>query len=89
MLRPEDNVGTTFRRAFKRVDGVVMYIASAVFLMRGIYQWDVNGDIWPFLIAMQMIFLNGFLFIMMGLRGYPGLLSALIIAGMNVKFWMM
>lgn len=87
MLRPEDNVGTTFKQAFKRIDGVVMYIASAVFLVWGIYHWCVHEDVWPLLIAVPFIFINGFLFIMMGLWRFPGLLSALVIAGLNIQFW--
>lgn len=87
MLNDSDAVGHTFRRAFYRVDGVTMYVCWATWI--GVLIWALldpeNSGIY-ILVLILIGLLNPFLFLLLGLWRFPGLLTALIIVGINVRF---
>jgi hypothetical protein len=87
MLNETDTVGQTFKRALFRVDGVTMYFFWAVWL--GLTIWalfdpaPLRMPAWlPFLIGL----VSPFLYILFGVMRSPGLLTALVIIFINVKF---
>lgn len=86
MLRDSDNVGATFRKAFKRVDGIAMYIAGALWIAAGVYQMVFFDDMGFLLISILLALMNAFFFLMLGLSGSPGLLTAGVIAAFNIWF---
>lgn len=43
LLREDDHLGPVLRRAFRRVDGVTMYVFITAWLLRPVWQWLV-GD---------------------------------------------
>lgn len=86
MLNGTDTVGRTFKRAFFRVDGVVMYFFWALWI--GIMAKVLFDPVQPG-IAVLAVFLvgmmNPILFVLLGVMRSPGLLTALIIVGLNVR----
>lgn len=88
MLRDDDHVGEVFKRAFRRVDGLTMYCFIAIWALLSVWHWlagDLQGSGFVVLSAM-ICAMNAVLFVMFGLSGLPGLASALIIAGFNIRF---
>lgn len=43
MLRGNDHLGPVLRRAFRRVDGVTMYVFIAAWLLRPVVQWVIGN----------------------------------------------
>jgi len=87
MLNDTDTVGRTFKRAFFRVDGVTMYFFWAIWV--GLLIWvlfdPAKSGAEAF--ALFMIgMLNPFLYIFLGVMRSPGLLTALILIFLNVRF---
>jgi hypothetical protein len=87
MLNESDTVGHTFKRAFYRVDGVTMYVCWAIWigmLVHALFDPENPGI---YILALIMLgLLNPFLFLLLGLWRLPGLLTALIIIGINIRF---
>ncbi|WP_414892492.1 hypothetical protein [Pseudomonas serboccidentalis] len=88
MLNETDTVGQTFKRAFRRVDGVTMYFFWAVWL--GLTIWALF-DPAPLRFPAWILFilgmtLNPFIYVLLGVMRSPGPLTALIIIFFNVKF---
>jgi hypothetical protein len=89
LLREDDHLGPVLRRAFRRVDGMTMYVFIAAWLLRPVWQWLV-GDWqgWAFVVlASLMCLMNVFIYVMLGLSRLPGLLTALCIFAMNIRFF--
>lgn len=86
MLNETDTVGQTFKRAFFRVDGVTMYFFWAIWagIMTKVL-FDPSQPKIAVLVLFMVGMMNPILFIMMGLMRLPGLLTALVLAGLNVK----
>ncbi|PBP50307.1 hypothetical protein ALQ54_02733 [Pseudomonas syringae] len=87
MLNDSDTVGSAFKRAFYRVDGITMYACWAIWV--GGLIWDLLGSEGSGIHTVVLILiglLNPFLFLLLGLWRLPGLLTALIIIGINIKF---
>lgn len=87
MLNGTDTVGHTFKRAFYRVDGVTMYAFWVIWIAISIWTvFDVEAPKIA-VFATLMIGLNGpFLYLMFGLMRFPGLVTAIAIAVINIKF---
>lgn len=87
MISGTDTVGSTFKRAFHRVDGVTMYIFWAIWIVISICTaFDAEASKIEVMAKLTIGFLSPLFFVMLGIWRAPGLLSALIIAGMNIKF---
>jgi hypothetical protein len=90
LLREDDHLGPVLRRAFRRVDGVTMYVFIAAWLLRPVWQW-VTGD-WQglafVLLSALACLLNLFIFVFMGLSGAPGLITAIAIIAINIRFFL-
>lgn len=85
MLNETDTVGHTFKRAFYRVDGVTMYVCWALWL--GGFIWGLFDPARPEVLSLLIFMaglMNPFLYLLHGLMRLPGLLSAIIIAGLNI-----
>lgn len=90
MLREDDHLGPVLRRAFHRVDGVTMYVFIAAWLLRPVWQWvigDWHGFAFVLLSALACL-LNLFIFVFMGLSGAPGLITAIVIIAINIRFFL-
>ncbi|WP_447801166.1 hypothetical protein [Pseudomonas kilonensis] len=86
MLNETDTVGHTFKKAFYRVDGVTMYVFWAIWI--AIWIWilfDPNQPSIAALLCFVVGMVNPFLFILFGLMRFPGLLTAFLIIGLNVR----
>lgn len=86
MLNETDTVGHTFKKAFYRVDGVTMYVFWAIWI--AIWIWIVFDPNQPSIAAwlcFMVGMVNPFLFILFGLMRSPGLLTAFLIIGLNVR----
>lgn len=89
LLREDDHLGPVLRRAVRRVDGVTMYVFIVAWLLRPFWQWvvgDWQGGAVVLLSAMACV-LNLFIFIFMGLSRAPGLLTAICIFAINIRFF--
>jgi hypothetical protein len=89
LLREDDHLGPVLRRAFRRVDGVTMYVFIAAWLLRPVWQWligDWQGLAFVLLSALACL-LNLFIFVFMGLSGAPGLITAIAIVAINIRFF--
>jgi hypothetical protein len=87
MLNDTDTVRHTFKRAFYRVDGVTMYACWAIWV--GILIWTLFGPEGAGLNALVILLaglMNPFVYLLLGLMRAPGLITALVIAGLNVRF---
>lgn len=87
MLNDTDTVGYAFKRAFYRVDGVTMYVFWVIWT--GILIWtmfDAEASEIEVLAKLMIGLMSPFLYVLLGLKRIPGLLSALIIAAINVRF---
>lgn len=90
MLREDDHLGPVLRRAFRRVDGITMYLFIAAWLLRPVWQWvagDWQGGAFVLLSAMACL-LNLFIFIFMGLSGAPGLITAIFLVAINIRLFL-
>lgn len=87
MLNETDTVGHTFKKAFYRVDGVTMYVFWAIWgglLILVLFDPAKSG---AEAFALFMIgMLNPFLYIFLGVMRSPGLLTALALIFLNVRF---
>lgn len=84
MFKGDETVGSVFRQAFRRVDGVTMYFFIAVWIGLGIRAAISTGEIFPLILLSMMGLMSAMLFIGFGLQRSSGLSSALVIAGINV-----
>ncbi|SFB28535.1 hypothetical protein SAMN03159488_02783 [Pseudomonas sp. NFIX10] len=87
MLNEIDTVGHTFKRAFFRVDGVTMYFFWAIWA--GFLIWALSDPAKPGAEALALFMigmLNPFLYIFLGVMRSPGLLTALVLIFLNVRF---
>lgn len=90
MLREDDHLGPVLRRAFRRVDGVTMYLFIAAWLLRPVWQLvtgDWHGGAFALLSALACL-LNLLVFVFMGLSGAPGLITAIVIIAINIRFFL-
>lgn len=88
MLNETDTVGATFRRAFRRIDGLVMYLAMAIWLIQGCYAYAMHDNGMELFISCVIAGFNAVLFVWMGLSRFPGLLTALLLVAFNLGFWL-
>ena len=87
MLNDSDTVGHTFRRAFYRVDGVTMYVCWAIWIGKLIWAlFDPQSSGIQIIVLIMIGLANPVLFVMLGLWRFPGLLAALIIMGVNIRW---
>jgi hypothetical protein len=87
MLNETDTVGHTFKRAFFRVDGVTMYFFWAIWA--GLLIWvlfDSTKSGVEALVLFMIGMLNPFLYVFLGVMRLPGLLTALVLIFLNVRF---
>ena len=87
MLNESDAVGHTFKRAFYRVDGVTMCVCWALWM--GYFFWGLFDPATSGLLS-AIVFVGGlmnpFVYLILGLMRLPGLLTAIVIAGLNIRF---
>jgi len=90
LLREDDDLGPVLRRAFRRVDGVTMYVFIVAWLLRPVLQFAVGE--WQglafVLLSVLACLLNLFIFVLMGLSGAPGLVTAIVIIAINIRFFL-
>ena len=87
MFNDTDTVGYAFKRAFYRVDGVTMYVCWLIWA--GILIWamfDAEASRIEVLVKLMIGLMSPFLYVLLGLMRIPGLLSAVIIAAINIWF---
>lgn len=87
MFNDTDTVGYAFKRAFYRVDGVTMYVCWVIWT--GILIWtifDAEASRIEVLGKLMIGLMSPFLYVLLGLMRIPGLLSALVIAAINIRF---
>lgn len=90
LLREDDHLGPVLQRAFRRVDGITMYLFIAAWLLRPVWQWlmgDWQGGAFVLLSVVASV-LNLFIFIFMGLSGAPGLITAILLVAINIRFFL-
>jgi hypothetical protein len=87
MFNDTDTVGYAFKRAFYRVDGVTMFVFWLIW--SGIFIWamfDAEASRIEVLVKLMIGLMSPFLYVVLGLMRIPGLLSAVIIAAINIRF---
>lgn len=86
MLNETDTVGHTFKRALYRVDGMTMYVCWALWL--GGFIWGLFDPARPGELSLLIFMaglMNPFVYLLLGLMRLPGLLTAIIITGFNIR----
>jgi hypothetical protein len=67
-----------------------MYVFIAAWLLRPVWQWlmgDWHGFAFVLLSALACL-LNLFIFVLMGVSGAPGLITAIVIIAINIRFFL-
>jgi hypothetical protein len=67
-----------------------MYVFIAAWLLRPVWQWligDWQGSAFVLLSALACL-LNLLIFVFMGLSGAPGLITAIVIIAINIRFFL-
>jgi len=86
MLNGTDTVGHTFKRAFYRVDGVTMYAFWVIWIAILIWTvFDVEAPKIKVFATLMIGLMGPFLYLMFGLMRFPGLVTAIAIAVINIK----
>jgi len=86
MLNGTDTVGHTFKRAFYRVDGVTMYAFWAIWIAILIWTvFDVEAPKIKVFATLMIGLIGPFLYLMFGLMRFPGLVTAIAIAVINIR----
>jgi hypothetical protein len=87
MLNGTDTVGHTFKRAFYRVDGVTMYAFWVIWIAILIWTvFDVEAPKIKVFATLMIGLMGPFLYLMFGLMRFPGLVTAIAIAVINIRF---
>lgn len=86
MLNGTDTIGHTFKRAFYRVDGVTMYAFWAIWIAILIWTvFDVEAPKIKVFATLMIGLIGPFLYLMFGLMRFPGLVTAIAIAVINIR----
>lgn len=86
MLNGTDTVGHTFKRAFYRVDGVTMYAFWAIWIAILIWTvFDIEAPKIKVFATLMIGLIGPFLYLMFGLMRFPGLVTAIAIAVINIR----